>query len=242
MKRFIPTLLSLSTLLAIPQPATAKNITAQTAAQQKTSIAVELGAGHTIDFSQTGEAIFRAWVGDGGRCLQLSPSSPFETGASILYLRRISPCQQITGLPAVNITTLTLVSMTPAGATNIYEFEIDYSATGDSITRLLPSTERTPVEQSPINIAQLLQLDTGAITAGLSTFDMASDSPMALRVQAWLSAIEEGQSQRAAARYVDIDWALLQRLETLGKTAAPAAPPVAPPVAPAAPETEVVKT
>ena len=149
MKR-LPGLLLLPALLAIASPAKARDISAQTASRQKTPIAVEIGAGHTIDFSQTGEQVFRGWIGDGGRCLQLSPSSPLETGASILYLRRISPCQQINGLPEVGQTTLTLVTLSAAGETTIYEFSIDYGATGDSLTRLVPQSamaRELPIER-----------------------------------------------------------------------------------------------
>ena len=210
----LKTLLPLLTLLAIAAPAKARNISTQAATQQKTPIAVEIGTGHTIDFSQTGEQVFRGWIGDGGRCLQLSPSSPLEEGASILYLRRIAPCQQVSGLPEVSQTTMTLVTLSPAGETNIYEFSIDYSATGDSLTRLVPggvepreATDRT----------QLAQLDPVAVETGLGKFGLALNSPVATRVQSWLEAIEGGQAQRTAARSILLDWALLQRLEEVGK-------------------------
>ena len=207
-------LLPLLALLAIAAPAKARNISTQAATQQKTPIAVEIGAGHTIDFSQTGEQVFRGWIGDGGRCLQLSPSSPLEEGASILYLRRITPCQQISGLPEVSQTTMTLVTLSLAGETNIYEFSIDYSATGDSLTRLVPGG----VEQREvIDRARLAQLDPVAVEAGLGRFGLAPDSPVATRVQSWLDAVEDGQAQQTAARNISLDWALLQRLEEVGE-------------------------
>jgi len=201
-------------LLAISSPAKARNISAQAATQQKTPIAVEIGAGHTIDFSQTGEQVFRGWIGDGGRCLQLSPGSPLEEGASILYLRRITPCQQVNGLPEVSQTTLTLVTLSPAGETKIYEFSIDYGATGDSLTRIIPGGVEP---QETASRVQLAQLDPVAVEIGLAQFGLASDSPVAIRVQSWLDAVEDGQAQRTAARRVSLDWALLQRLEEIGK-------------------------
>jgi len=207
-------LLPLLALLAISSPAKARNISAQTAAQQKTPISVEIVTGHTIDFSPTGEQVFRGWIGDGGRCLQLSPSSPLEEGASILYLRRITPCQQISGLPDLSQTTMTLVTLSPAGETQIYEFSIDYGATGDSITRLVPGGIET---RETIGRAQLSQLDPIAIQAGLGRFGLAADSPVATRVQSWLEAVEGGQAQRTAAQSISLDWALLQRLEEVGK-------------------------
>ncbi|MGB3754091.1 MAG: hypothetical protein WA954_09360 [Parerythrobacter sp.] len=208
-------LLSLS-LLAVSSPAEAKEIDTRTATNQKTPIAVEVGAGHTIDFSKTGEQVFRGWIGDGGRCLQLSPSSPLENGASIIYLRRITPCQQVTGLPVVGETTLTLATLSPAGESNIYEFSIDYGATGESLTRLIPS-EVPPVASVAASRPQVLLLDPSAVKAGLETFDLDPDSPVALRVAAWLAAVEGGQGQRLAAQTAEVDWALLNRLAELGR-------------------------
>ena len=210
MRRLLASL-PLVTLLAIAPSAKASDISAQTASRQKTPIAVEVGAGHTIDFSQTGEQVFRGWIGDGGRCLQLSPSSPLEEGASILYLRRITPCQQVSGLPEVSQTTMTLVTLSPAGETKIYEFSIDYGATGDSLTRLIPGG----VE--PQEAVSRAQLDPVAVKAGLAMFGLTPDSPVATRVLSWLEAVEDGQAQRAAAQSTALDWALLQRLEAVGK-------------------------
>ncbi len=212
-------LLSLA-LLAISSPAKARELNTQTATNQKTPIAVEVGAGHTIDFSRTGEQVFRGWIGDGGRCLQLSPSSPLETGASIIYLRRITPCQEVSGLPVVSKTTLTLATMSPAGESNIYEFSIDYGATGESLTRLIPSSTAStaqPVARAALSRAQLLPIDPLAVEAGLLTFNLASNSPMVAKVEAWLDAVEAGQGQRLAAQTAGLDWALLQRLAAVGK-------------------------
>ena len=213
-------LLSLTLLLLSPT-AKATEISAQSATDQKTPIAVEIGIGHTIDFSRTGKQVFRGWLGDGGRCLQLLPSSALETGASIIYLRRIAPCQQVSGLPEVRQTTLTLATLSPAGETTIYEFLIDYEATGESLTRLVPSevpSEASLASGAAISRPQPAALDPLAVAAGLATFNLASDSPVAIRVQAWLAAVEGGQAQRLAAQSAGVDWALLQRLATLGNS------------------------
>ena len=223
MKR-LPGLLLLPALLAIASPAKARDISAQTASRQKTPIAVEIGAGHTLDFSQTGEQVFRGWIGDGGRCLQLSPSSPLETGASILYLRRITPCQQINGLPEVGQTTLTLVTLSAEGETKIYEFSIDYRATGDSLTRLVPQSamarEQTSERLAGERLSSVL-LEPSAVGAGLATFNLGADNPVVTRVNAWLEAVEGGQAQQAAAQDVSVDWALLERLENIGSSQVP---------------------
>lgn len=204
--------------------AEARNISAASALGEKTPIAVQVGVGHTLDFSATEEQVFRGWIGDGGRCLRLSPSSPLETGASIINLRRIAPCQQVAGLPAVDQTTLTLVTLTPAGETNIYEFSIAYGATGDSLTRLMPSSILSaPAATRPTAFSGLSAretLDPKAVNAGLGTFELAADSPVVTRVSSWLTAIEEGQAHREAAEDLSLDWALLERLEAVGKRTA----------------------
>ena len=200
-------------LIAMSLPANAKDIAAQGAAQQKTPIAVEIGAGHTIDFSQTGQQVFRAWIGDGGRCLLLSPSSPLENGASIIYLRRISPCQQISGLPDVDETTLTLVTLSPAGDTHIYEFSIDYSSTGDSLTRLVPQSaldnelaDSLARELASERLRSAL-LQPTAVAAGPSDLlTSALINPVVSRVNAWLEAVDDGQNQQGAAQDVALDW------------------------------------
>lgn len=191
-------------------PAAAKTINAQTAASQRTDIPVEVGIGHTIDFSDTDERIFRAWIGDGGRCLLLSGSSPLEAGAAILNLRRISPCQAVTGLPAVERTVLTLATLDAAGNTTIYEFSISYGATGESLTRIVTASEQpvTPVQRAALNVA--------SVQSGLASFNLDEGSPLAARVEQWVAAVNGGMGQRLAAQTEALDWALLERLESVG--------------------------
>jgi hypothetical protein len=214
MKNFL-TLSPFLLLLPLTAPAQARDISQQTAMEGQTAIAVEVGSGHTIDFSRSGEQVFRGWLGDGGRCLLLSPSSPLEEGASMINLRRITPCQQVAGLPEVSETTLTLVTLTPSGETNIYEFSINYGATGESLTRLVPDSELA--ENSPTTQPRSKALSTTAVEAGLATFNLESGSAVAARVTAWLEAVKEGQAQRLAAQSASLDWALLERLESVGR-------------------------
>jgi hypothetical protein len=209
------TLSSFLLLLPLAIPAQAKDISNQAAMREQTAIAVEVGSGHTIDFSQSGEQVFRGWLGDGGRCLLLSPSSPLEEGASIINLRRITPCQQVTGLPEVGETTLTLVTLTPSGETNIYEFAINYGATGESLTRLVPDSELA--ESRPTTEPRSEALDLSAVEAGLAIFNLEPDSPVVARVAAWIEAVNQGQAQRLAAQRASLDWALLERLNSVGK-------------------------
>lgn len=213
--RCLLSLLPFLLLLPLAAPAQARDIGQQSALRGQTAIAVEVGSGHTIDFSRSGEQVFRGWLGDGGRCLLLSPSSPLEEGASVINLRRITPCQQVAGLPDVSETTLTLVTLTPSGETNIYEFSISYGATGESLTRLVPDSELA--ENMPTTQPRSEALNPSAVEAGLASFNLEPESAVAARVTAWLEAVNQGQAQRLAAQSASLDWALLERLESVGK-------------------------
>ena len=205
--------------LVLMSAANAAEVNINTATNQPIPIPVEVGVGHTLDFSQTDQRVFKGWIGDGGRCLMLSPGSPLEQGASIIHLRRISPCQEVEGLPEVSETILTLVTLDAARKTTIYQFLIDYSATGDSLTSLVPG-ESIAQQQSPAPEVRQSSLDPAAVQAGLASFDLPDDSPVTARVAAWLSAVEAGQGHRLAAQAASLDWSLLERLEAVGSNSA----------------------
>ena len=201
--------------ILLASPANARDISSSSALASPTPIAVEVGRGHTIDFSSTGEQVFRAWIGDGGRCLVLSPSSPLADGAPIVNLRRITPCQQVTGLPEVNQTTLTLITLSSDRQERIYEFNIDYGATGESLTRVVPGSATAPSASDSLQLRNA-SLDPAAVAEGLSTFYFEPDSQLASQVNEWIEAVEAGQLQRLAAHNIGIDWTVLQRLELIG--------------------------
>lgn len=218
-KEFLP-LLSLATAsaLLLASSVAAKDIGSSHALSNPTPIAVEVGRGHTIDFSSTGEQAFKGWIGDGGRCLILSSSSPLEDGASIVNLRRITPCQQVTGLPEVDQTTLTLVTLSPDGKEQIYVFDIDYSASGESLTRIVPDGAISSAD-TLANSNGLLRdasLDTDVVAEGLRSFQFPADSEIISQVEAWIKAVDDGATQRSAAQTVGIDWDVLRRLELIG--------------------------
>lgn len=218
-KEFFPLLsLAPASVLLLASSVAAKDISSSRAIASPTPIAVEVGRGHTIDFSSTGEQVFKGWIGDGGRCLVFSSSSPLEDGAPIVNLRRITPCQRVTGLPKVSQTTLTLITLSPDRQERIYVFNIDYSASGESLTRVVPdgaiASAATP---SPSNdLLQDASLDTAVVEEGLRSFRFPTDSQIVSQVQAWVEAVEGGATQRRAAQTVGIDWSVLRRLEQIG--------------------------
>ena len=216
-----PISIASASALLLASSVSAREISRSRAIAYPTPIAVEVGRGHTIDFSSMGEQVYKAWIGDGGRCLILSASSPLEDGAPVINLRRISPCQQVTGLPEVNQTTLTLITLSPDRRERIYVFDINYSATGDSLTRVVPggaTAARSTIAPSAVDDMRLrnASLDPAVVEEGLSTFHFEPDSQLALQVDAWIKAVRAGESQRAAAQSAGIDWAVLQRLERIG--------------------------
>ena len=214
MKRF---LLVPAFLLMWANAATAATVEKRAALAARTPIAVETGIGHTIDFSQTEERVFRALIGDGGQRLQVLGGSPLEQGTQIVNLRRFVP-QGNSGFEPVNQTVVTLITQNRQGDTSVYEFSISYGARGDSLTRIVD----TPLSESLVTSpdAARTALAVEAVRSGLSTFDLEADSPIAAKVTQWAQLVAAGIGHRRAAQAVDIDWAVLERLNQVGLRAA----------------------
>lgn len=204
-------------LLLWSSSASAANIEKRAALAARTRIAVEPGIGHTIDFSGTSEKVYRAWVGDGGQCLQVLGGSPLEEGTQIVNLRRFV-CQNGLGFAPVAETVVTLATQDAAGDTNVYEFIVRYNDTGESLTRIV----NTPLSESVASVRDTSRtaLTVDAVKAGLDSFELEEESPVAAKVTAWAQAVESGTGQRQAALAAEIDWALLERLNQLGLRAA----------------------
>lgn len=218
MKRFLwmPAML---TLMLSATSATAATIEQRVALASRTRIAVEPGIGHTIDFSQTTERVFRAWIGDGGQCLQVLGGSPLEEGTQIVNLRRIV-CQDGLGFQPVAETVVTLTTQDENGQFNVYQFIVRYVDQGESLTRIVntppPSTSTAASTAASSRAAARTALSVEAVQAGLGTFELEEDSPVTAKVEAWAEAVEAGTGQRQAAQAAGLDWALLERLNAIG--------------------------
>lgn len=203
-------------LLFFATGANAATIEKQAAMASRTRIAVEVGIGHTINFSNTGEKVYRAWIGDGGQCLQVQGGSPLEQGTQIINLRRFQ-CQNNTAFQPVGETVITLTTQDNQGELSVYEFVTRYSDRGESITHIVDTPPSNP---SASSTSARTALNLNAVRMGLATFDLEADSPVAEKVEAWARAVESGSGHRRAAQAVDIDWALLERLNQIGLRAA----------------------
>lgn len=210
-RRWLWTLTTLFLLSA--GSASAANVEKRAALAARTRISVEPGIGHTIDFSETSEKVYRAWVGDGGQCLQVLGGSPLEEGTQIVNLRRFV-CQEGGGFQPVAETVVTLTTQDTAGEISVYEFIVRYSDTGSSLTRIVdnPLPESIAESQEGSSVA----LSINAVRAGLASFNLEAESPIAMKVDQWTQAVESGNGQRQAAQTVAIDWEILERLNQLG--------------------------
>lgn len=212
MKRFCLPLVS-AVLLLSANPAAAATIEKRTAIADRTPIAVAPGIGHTIDFSGTSERVYKAWIGDGGQCLQVLGGGPLEEGTQIVNLRRFV-CQNHLGFQPVDQTVVTLLTQDEQRQFSVYEFTVNYSATGESITRIVD----TPLPEALVNSSDTARtaLSVEAVRAGLTTFELAADSPITDKVESWAQLATAGIGHRQAARYADINWDVLERLNQLG--------------------------
>ena len=210
MKRF---LLVPAFLLMLANAATAATVEKRAAQAARTPIAVETGIGHTIDFSQTEERVYRALIGDGGQRLQVLGGSPLEQGTQIINLRRFVP-QGNSGFEPVNQTVVTLITQDKQGDTSVYEFSVSYGASGDSLTRIVDTPLSESLATSPD--ASRTALTVEAVRAGLSAFELEADSPVTAKVTQWARLVAAGSGHRRAAQSVEIDWEVLERLNQVG--------------------------
>jgi len=199
-------------LLLLSNAAAAATIEKRAAIAGRTPIPVAPGIGHTIDFSSTSERVYKAWIGDGGQCLQVLGGAPLEEGTQIVNLRRFV-CQNNLGFQPVGHTVVTLVTQDAQGQLSVYEFTVNYNATGESITRIVDTPLSAPLLGSNTTRTAL---SVGAVQAGLATFDLEADSPVASKVEAWAQLVAAGTDHRRAAQAADIDWEVLQRLNQVG--------------------------
>lgn len=200
-------------LLSLAGEASAGTVEKRAALASRTRVSVAPGIGHTIDFSGTGERVYRAWIGDGGQRLQILGGAPLEEGTPVVNLRRFIP-QGNSGFEAVDETVVTLTTQEESGQLNVYEFIVRYSDRGDSLTRIVdtPISESTALPGQRTNIS----LEVGNVRNGLATFNLEEDSLLTAKVEAWARLVEDGTAHRQAAQSVAVDFALLERLNQIG--------------------------
>lgn len=207
-----------------PSPAiatAARELSVDTATRDRhpTRIAIAPGRGVTLDFSATGQQLVKVWLDDpsqiaydfDGCAIARSGNCPYLGQA--IHLRRIEPID-FPGLPATGRTLLTAIAVDPqTGERSRYHFEVVPSDHASVVgIAIVPAAAASPVASA----------DIGAIASGLQIVrdrqQLEANSALAERLDRAIALMRRGTPLRTAARQVGVSLALLERLETLGRS------------------------
>lgn len=196
--------------------------TLQQAQSGAISIQVWPGSGTNLDFTFTGEYIYRAWLDDPSR-IQLDTDTPIENAnATIIHLRKIDNID-FDGLPATGVTLLSVATINAAGGRNLYQFPVSY---GDnrptySTIALVPQTVMSPTE--PISAAYG-NADLETFRQGIAQLilngTIQGNGPMHDRLKTFVAAVRSGSSPTEAAQTAGVDQAVIQEVARIGLQAA----------------------
>jgi hypothetical protein len=187
-------------------------------------VSVNLYSGHsvTLNFRPTGEMIRRVWLDnpsqvtidfDDPSCSVLG--EPGDCAASVIHLRRIEPLQ-FPNLPIAPTTALTVVT-----EQGLYKFQLTFPESGAPEYYTLEIQPDQAPTQQPLTLDRLAgQQGMRLIERGLSVAQIrglvAKDDPLWLRIQTFLSAIEQGAPPTDAAIAAEISPELVLKLAELG--------------------------
>lgn len=196
-----------------------RDVSMTSACQGDIPLVVYSGMGATVDFTQTGKAVQRAWLGDPSR-VTLDADRPIEQGSTVLYLRRIEGIT-FTGLPSTASTVLSTVLVGADGA-EVCQFPVSYSTGSPPYTSLrltteapgLPgSTDRPPITL-PVTSVNIDDVETGI---NANEIALGQDSPVVTRVNDFIARVRNGDPQQATAREMEIEWPLIVELSNQGQ-------------------------
>ncbi|MDB9529697.1 hypothetical protein PN498_27160 [Oscillatoria sp. CS-180] len=200
--------------------------TLQQAESGAVSIQVWPGSGTNLDFTSTGQYIYRAWLDDPSR-VQLDTDTPIENAnAQIIHLRKIASID-FEGLPSTGVTLLSVATVDATGQRHLYQFRVTY---GDHQPEYA-TISLTPQAVSP-QIDTLLTnsadggVDLETFRAGITQLildgTIAGDGPMHERLKAFMGLVQSGSSPAVAAQSAGVDLAVVQEVAQIGLDAAAA--------------------
>ena len=215
-------------LLSAPVPAIAVPIIhqiSQTQAQglvgNGAHITVWSGAGTNIDFTRTGETIYRAWLDDPSR-LTIDFDGDLQGerggGASLIHLRRVTGIS-FPNLPSTQTTLLTVVTQSSYGR-KVYLFNVGYGSGEPQYASVVIAPEGTNLTGSGLQMADSRtanwrDVERGlqrAVTQGL----IESNSPVIRRTQEFLARVRNGTPVARAVTESNVSMALISRLAEMG--------------------------
>ncbi|MEM6835486.1 MAG: hypothetical protein AAF609_01405 [Cyanobacteria bacterium P01_C01_bin.120] len=221
--------LSLVVAVASALPASAQlrdQYTLQQAESGAVSIQVWPGSGTNLDFTRTGQYVYRAWLDDPSR-VQLDTDTPIENAnAQIIHLRRVDHID-FEGLPSTGITLLSVATVDATGQRHLYQFRVTY---GDHRPEYA-TISLTPQAVSPQFDALLTNsagrgFDLETFQAGITQLildgTIAGDGPMHGRLKEFMSLVQSGSSPTEAAQSAGVELAVVQEVAQIGLDAAAA--------------------
>ncbi|HEY9645406.1 MAG TPA: hypothetical protein V6C88_03500 [Chroococcidiopsis sp.] len=178
------------------------------------------GGGTNIDFTHTHEIIQKVWLDDasqltldvdgtlcsGGTC------NGSATGAGIIHLRRLLGVH-FPNLPSSPSTLLSVVTESPQGIHNLYQFQISYAHGTPQYTTLSMVRASDPSEN----------VDLEAVNRGLqqaiACHLITANSPVIARMHDFISSVNGGASMEEAIAHAQVSLALVSRLAEMGRPA-----------------------
>ena len=187
-------------------------------------LVVHSGMGATIDFTQTGKIVQRAWLGDPSK-VTLDADRPIEEGSSVLFLRRINGLN-FNGLPSTASTVLTTVLISADGS-EVCQIPVSYSSTLPNYTslKLIPSDEpdsRAIASGDDDLVTRLLRtssVNLDDVEAGINAnaLSLGEGNLVVIRVKEFIARTRGGAEQKSTAQELGIEWSLVLELSRQGK-------------------------
>jgi|GEM_PF-1631463 len=186
------------------------------------NIQVWPGSGTNLDFTRSGQFIYRAWLDDPSR-VQFDTDTPIENAnAQIIHLRKIDRIV-FEGLPATGVTLLSVATVDGAGQRNLYQFRVSY---GDdrpeyATIALLPQAMPPPGNVATIPATSAYGgVDIETFQAGIAQLilngTIQGDGPMHGRLKTFTTLVRSGSAPAEAAQMAGINLEIVQEVARIG--------------------------
>ena len=183
-------------------------------------LVVHSGMGATVDFTQTGKIVQRAWLGDPSK-ITLDADRPIEEGSSVLFLRRINGLN-FDGLPSTASTVLTTVLIS-AGGSEVCQIPVSYSSTLPDYTslKLMPNAEPGASGDGDL-VTRLLRpssVNLDEVEAGINAnaLSLGEGNSVVIRLREFIARTRSGAEQKSTAQELGIEWSLVLELSRQGE-------------------------
>ena len=179
------------------------------------TITVSPGHGLTLDFSEVGERIYRAWLDDPSRVvvdfdIPLCTSAGDECpGAAIAHLRQINRLE-IDELPSTETTLLTLVTRSADGDVNLYPLRVTFSS-APGVAAISFIERRAPQSSLMDQIATVAEMRGGLsyiLEHGIST----PNGPEVEAIRTLIRQLENGTPMADAMTDTGVPEAVVEQL------------------------------